>query len=1136
MKSSLQKYKSRLNRVIKLMILIIMSTTQLKSQTQVSTIDGGNTSGSYYSYNSITLLPGFSTQPGGSFHAYIMSAPIANCVPLNLSLSQNQNYVVTYTPRAPFQNASLLPNQNVCDMNVNIQYFDGLGRPIQSVTVKGSPDASKDMVQAMQYDAFGRESIKYQPYTSTSNNGSYKTDAFAAQAGFYNSPPTGVKPTAFPYSQTIFESSPLNRVKEQGAPGSDWQPVPNQTTGHTMKMEYGTNIGGEVKLWVVNGSGATGTTNYNANELYKTVSKDENWKEADIKAGTTEEFKDKEGRVILKRVWETNTKSLSTYYVYDDLGNLRYVLPPAVNDNGQAPISSFTDNDSNFNNFIYGYKYDGRRRLIEKKIPGKGWEYMVYNKLDQIVLTQDPKQRSASQWLFTKYDGLGRVIATGLYTDGANRASLQSTVDAEPNNYPLWDQRDAAWIGYTNNSFPRSIAYFHQINYYDDYNFPDNTFGGVTGSQSNMTKGLPTGTKTTVLGTGTMLLSTIYYDSKGRVIQSKSVNYVSGTDVVDNTYSFVGEILTSNRTHIGNGQTTTIANTYAYDHVGRKKQTQQSINGVAPIILSQQNYNEIGELKDKTVGNGLNTTQYSYNERGWMKTMSSPIFSEELKYQDAVNGVTPQYNGNISNQMYTNLSSKTFDYSYDKLNRLLSGVTVGMSEQLTYDVMGNISTLNRNNAGISTYSYSGNQLQGINGLSLSTGTYVYDQTNGNVETDGRNGKTIAYNYLNLPATVSGGLSYTYDATGQKLKKISPSGTIDYVQGIQYKNNAIEFIQTEEGIARKSGGSYSYEYNQADHLGNVRVSYYRNPNSGQREVLQRDDYYAFGKRNSVTPGSNDNKYLYNGKELQDELGQYDYGARFYDAEIGRWNVIDPLAYKMSANSPYSFCFDNPLKFIDFDGAIPTPIEGARIAGHIYDGKVGDVLQGGWRLDKVYTSKENSAYRSGLYSRTINGVTEYAMANAGTYFENSKRGRGSLSEDVEQPFGSSENMKVSIATANQVSNDVGDAELTFVGHSKGGAEAAGNALATNRNALLYNPAAINADKYGLDTKTYTGADKNGMTAYVVKGDMLNSFINQFFAKPIDKAVYLPQQSKNPVTNHLIDAMINAIQEWNKTNGQK
>ncbi|WP_131539942.1 hypothetical protein, partial [Pedobacter nototheniae] len=106
----------------------------------------------------------------------------------------------------------------------------------------------------------------------------------------------------------------------------------------------------------------------------------------------------------------------STYYVYDDYGNLRYVLPPAVNENGQSPVSSFTESDTNFNNFIYGYHYDGRKRLVEKKIPGKGWEHMVYNPLDQVVFSQDAVQaaKSPKEWLFTKYDALGRVILSGL--------------------------------------------------------------------------------------------------------------------------------------------------------------------------------------------------------------------------------------------------------------------------------------------------------------------------------------------------------------------------------------------------------------------------------------------------------------------------------------------------------------------------------------------------------------------------------------------------------------------------------------------------------------------------------------------------------------------------------------------------
>lgn len=81
-----------------------------------------------------------------------------------------------------------------------------------------------------------------------------------------------------------------------------------------------------------------------------------------------------------------------------------------------------------------------------------------------------------------------------------------------------------------------------------------------------------------------------------------------------------------------------------------------------------------------------------------------------------------------------------------------------------------------------------------------------------------------------------------------------------------------------------------------------------------------------------------------------------------------------------------------------------------------------------------------------------------------------------------------------------------ELTFVGHSKGGAEAAGNALLTNKNAYLYNPAATNSSAYGLDVKSYTGADKHGMTAYIVKGEFVNEYVNSWLSSgPIDKIVF-------------------------------
>ncbi|MFN0290096.1 RHS repeat-associated core domain-containing protein [Pedobacter helvus] len=155
--------------------------------------------------------------------------------------------------------------------------------------------------------------------------------------------------------------------------------------------------------------------------------------------------------------------------------------------------------------------------------------------------------------------------------------------------------------------------------------------------------------------------------------------------------------------------------------------------------------------------------------------------------------------------------------------------------------------------------------------------------------------------------------------GRKLRKVSSTtGTTDYVDGIQYKNDGtIDFIQTGDGVAFNSGNGYIYRYNLSDHLGNVRTVF--DIYEGVVRILQRDDYYPFGLRKSGLNGNGavslDNKYLYNGKELQEELEQYDYGARFYDPVIGRWNVMDPLAEKFYSLSAYSYVANNPILFID-----------------------------------------------------------------------------------------------------------------------------------------------------------------------------------------------------------------------------
>ena len=898
-------------------------------------------------------------------------------------ISREKNFVLTRVFKQPNVNADNIGNiRPVEDESQSIEYLDGLGRSIQTVSVMASP-GKNDLIRPIDYDPFGRENIKYQSYSAKSNGGTYRVNTITEQLGFYASQ-TGIKTTSTPFSVSIFEPSPLNRIEQQGAPGEDWQPSSN----HAVRMDYGTNIEHEVRFWNENNNGATGITYYPAGKLYKTIIKDENWVEGH--ENTTEEFKDFQGRIVLKRSWSDNSTSLSTYYVYDDLGSLRYILPPGVNENGKNIVTSFDETLPAFYNFIYGFHYDDSKRLIEKKIPGKGWDYMVYNKLDQVVLTQDANQKQKQQWSFIKYDAFGRVVITGLYHDIRVQSQLQSDL---VNESVLYERRELG-ADYKNTSFPQSEIDILTINYYDDYRFPDNNFGEPKESQASgeRIKGLLTGTKIKNLGTGIMALKVNYYDLEGRILQTKANNHLGGTDQVDNNYNFAGELIASNHIHIANGLTTTIDNIYTYDHAGRKISTKENINKQGEIVLNMLEYNEIGQLKGRKI-HGLNvgqqsllqdivlnvtdivksgkssivtasksitlsagfiaeegssfeaniiddtflqSTLFTYNERGWLNNAESDKFKEELKYTnkdllDVPNAPQANYNGNISVQRYNGEHSgmQYFKYGYDKLNRLTNSVHSNgtlLNEMMTYDVMGNITRLERGgNSNPIIYNYQNanqsNVLESVSG-GLNR-NYIYD-VNGNLYKDGTGGgaNTWSYNHLNLPVSITGDITvnYTYNAIGEKLKSTGSGINRDYVNGIHYENGVLKFIATETGRAVRIGNTqnYRYEHNLSDHLGNVRVTIDDQGHNVAR-VVQENEYYAFGL---VKPGGylfgDKNNYLYNGKELQEELGQYDYGARFYDPVIGRWNVIDPLAEKSRRFSPYVYGNNNPIRFIDPDG--------------------------------------------------------------------------------------------------------------------------------------------------------------------------------------------------------------------------
>ena len=573
---------------------------------------------------------------------------------------------------------------------------------------------------------------------------------------------------------------------------------------------------------------------------------------------------------------------------------------------------------------------------------------------------------------FSISDAFSRIVLTGtcknVFDYTANPLGSNVVTAA-------WSNGSTALKGYSVTGITLTAPVVLSANYYDDYEFlgkngiPDDATTGYSempgygkrysGGCKGQLTGNWTARLTSQLAGSTYLV--MYYDDRYRVIQRKGNNSLNGMEAVYTSYNFEGSPVKEKRIHSVPGQDIiTEVRNHTYDLANRLLQTTYQLNDDAPVILVDNVYDEIGRLKtEKRTGHSKLRTDYTYNLRSWTKGINGPLFHQTLTYQESIDGTTPCYNGNISSMTWKSGGSAAtnemgYRFTYDGLSRMKDAIygetnTLSInqnrfSEQITgYDKMGNILSLLRYGQTSATgyglvdnlsLVYNGNQLQSVddhapnsvygNGMEFKDNAnqpveYGYDK-NGNLTKDlNKNISNIRYNLINLPSqiTFSDGntIDYEYGSDGRKLRTVHQTGntilTTDYCGNAIYENGSLKLLLTETGYV--SFPDKKFHFYLKDHQGNVRVVADKD---GKLE--ETNDYYPFG--GTFTTSTSVQPYKYNGKELDrvSGLNLYDYGARYYDATIGRWCMVDSLSEKYYSFNSYNYCGNNPARYVDPDG--------------------------------------------------------------------------------------------------------------------------------------------------------------------------------------------------------------------------
>lgn len=587
---------------------------------------------------------------------------LALCVPFLLyAQSKKQNYIKE-TVHLDTNGASI----------ENVSYYDGLGNLSEIVsTASGTSD---NVYTFKTYDSKGRESKNFYP-TPIGSGLDFKDyySFVSASSNYYND--------EYAFKQNYYDDA--DHIVREDVAGNNW----HAHSAHN-ECSYETNTLSDKVIRY--DADPIAKSYYPEGCLEKESAKDADGNEVVI-------FKDLDGNTILER-----RNQGDTYYVYDKLGQLRYILSPQYQEKEDLAA------------YAYQYDYDECGNLVRKTLPGSQYTQYWYDKEGLLAYEQDALLRDKGLYRFYLYDRFDRVVLVGTTTScNTNIKNAKHDVSFSSQNGGIANS-GYAFYGNTSNFSKGSNVSLEKAYYYDSYGFLSGAFkddfAPISPSQKGGCNDLLAGSiiKTS---NGQFLFTVNSYDPKGNLINTSTKGLKGYTSKVSNTYSLTNKLVTSDaELDVKYGELLKISLTNEYSTRNNllisKKLILSHGEGTESSSTLNYMYDATNRLSQIVRPEQYGNVSYSYDVHGWPVKIESNSFKEELSYSDGVG--TPCYNGNISSLKWSNSNyseKRGYKFHYDRLNRLteanygegesLSNAGDNFKESVNYDLNGNITSLER---------------------------------------------------------------------------------------------------------------------------------------------------------------------------------------------------------------------------------------------------------------------------------------------------------------------------------------------------------------------------------------------------------------------------------------------------------